>query len=453
MFRLLILCFLLLPTTEAFAARTIETNETWSGKIMLTDSVNVAANVLLTIKPGTEVRFAPDTAISVQGRMLARGTATQPIQFLSVSDAEQSFWPGISFLGSSEESELSYVQFRGATQAVTVNGSRLAILSSVVQGGVKGIYMGAEAVVKIDGLEVSQMSKDAIEASTHSRGSIRNCRIKSVDGPGILLGKQTAFLIQGNRIKNAKVAIVTSGDAPPIADNVIVDCEVGIAISQASPQAVIRGNKISGAKKGIACQQFASPTIERNVLEDCVEAIECFQGSSPIVTQNRFAGNRRAFSATQMCNPQLMNNDFTNNETAIYLHLSSYAQIHGNNFEKNITHVMLDNMSYDWELRANKKPMRNRQKQNDLLAKQGRAMPKSVHVEVKSEGFVDARENYWGVETTAEMVGKGASAEVSTIVDGYDVPILTYDGWPGEYKKDRVNYSGWKATRIAGAGP
>ncbi len=453
MLRLFIFLFLTLFASEAMAVRTIENNETWSGKVVLAEAVRVAEKALLTIKPGTEVRFSGSAALTVQGRMLAKGTEEQPISFLSDSQTEAGSWPGISFLGSKEESELAHVRIEGAVHALTVNGSRVSIVYSTLESGVKGVYMGAEASVKIDHVSVLKMSEVGIEASTHSRGIISNCRIESVGGSAILAGKQTGFQIRNNQISKAKVGILTSGDSPPIEENVIKDCEVGIAISQASPKVVIRGNMISGAKKGISCQQFASPVIEKNTIEDCDEGIDCFQGSSPIVSQNRLAGNRRALSAIQMCNPEITRNDFIDNDEAIYLHLSSYPMIKANNFKKNRMHIALDNMSYDWELRANKKPSRNRQMQNDFLVKQGRAMPKAMRVEVNSEGFVNAQGNYWGDETTKEIQEKGSDAELSTIMDGYDLPVLTYDGWPGEYKKDRVNYADWQMERIAGTGP
>ena len=38
-------------------------------------------------------------------------------------------------------------------------------------------------------------------------------------------------------------------------------------------------------------------------------------------------------------------------------------------------------------------------------------------------------------------------------MDGYDSETLSYDGWPGEYKKDRVSYDDWKSERISGTGP
>lgn len=453
MLRLIVILLLSCCASEALAGRTIEKDETWSGKVVVAEMVTVASNAVLTVNPGTEVIFAGSAALTVQGRILAKGTKEQPISFHAEASDAAGSWQGISFMEAREGSELEHVLIEGAVNGLSIITSKVSIVSSTIKSGVKGIDMGAEAIVVADGLDVNNMSETGIEANTHSQGMISNCRIDSVAGAAILTGKQTRFVIRGNRISNAKIGVLTSGDSPPIENNSIAGCEIGIAISHANPQAVIRGNSISGARKGISCRQFASPTIEQNTITDCDEGIDCFRGSSPLIRQNRLEGNRRALSAIQMCNPQVLRNDLIKNDMAVYLHLSSYANFHENNFVGNQQHIVLDNMSYDWEERASKKPSRNLQMQNDFLVKQGRAMPTSIKVEVKSEGFVNARGNFWGAETTKEMIAKGEDAEISTIVDGHDLPILTYDGWPGEYKKDRVKYAGWHTERIAGTGP
>jgi hypothetical protein len=65
---------------------------------------------------------------------------------------------------------------------------------------------------------------------------------------------------------------------------------------------------------------------------------------------------------------------------------------------------------------------------------------------------VDATGNWWGEKTTAEMEAKGEDGNISSIVDGHDVPVRVYEGDPEEYVQDRVNYSGWAKERIPGAG-
>ena len=93
MLRLFTVFFLTLFASEALAARTIDTSETWSGEVVLTESVRVSEKALLTINPGTEVRFSGSATLTVQGRVLAKGTEKQPISFLSSAGTEPGSWP------------------------------------------------------------------------------------------------------------------------------------------------------------------------------------------------------------------------------------------------------------------------------------------------------------------------------------------------------------------------
>jgi len=454
MLRLAVFLCLTLFASEAVASRIVEGNETWSGRVVLDGNVVVPAGATLTIRPGTELRFAPNVGLAVEGRLLAKGSAAKPIVFRPATGSNAASWQGISVThGSREGSELVNVRIEGAAQALNVVGSKVRIASSTLLNGNKGVVSGGGAYVVVDGVTVRDMSEGGVDASVQTQGEVVGCRIERVAGFGIQVAKQAALSIRNNRFSGGKFGILLSGDSPPVEGNVLDGCEVGIALVQASPKTIVRGNKVTKAKTGIGCQQFSSPTLQGNTVEDCDKGIECFQASSPLVQQNRLARNRSALFCVQMCNPMVARNDFVDNQTAAYLHLSSYAQFRENNFEGNGLHIELDNMSYDWELRAKKKPKRQRQAQNEVLAQQGRAVAENIQVDVASEGFVDARENYWGEKTTTEMEAKGTSANILAIKDGFDVPTRTYEGWPGEYKQDRVRYDDWKKKRIPGTGP
>ena len=60
-------------------------------------------------------------------------------------------------------------------------------------------------------------------------------------------------------------------------------------------------------------------------------------------------------------------------------------------------------------------------------------------------GLVDARDNWWGEETTREMTEKGSSANITGLVDGYDTPVRTYEGFEGEYAQDQISYAPWSS--------
>lgn len=452
MVRLLIILCCLLCATESQATRSIAGNETWSGKVAVKETVVIPRGSALTILAGTELLFAGDSSLVVEGRLVAKGSAEKPIILRPAAGSPAGTWQGISFQNAVEAGDLSQLRIEGAAQGLTVVGSKVRLSRSTISGGRKGIVLAAEANVLIEGVTLRQMSEGGIDASVHATGEIRDCRIEEIAGFAIQAEKQATLKVHGNRISGAKFGILMNGEFPPLEDNRLDHCEVGIGLLQASPATVVRGNRVTASKIGIACRQFASPILERNDIGDCEVGIDCFQGASPVIRNNRLAHNKQGIRAVQMCNPVVTENELTGNETGIYLHLSSYAQIHRNNFDANRLHIELDNMSYDWEVRAGNKPKRNLQAKNEFLVKQGRAAPEKIKVSVDSVGFVDARDNFWGKTTTAEMAAKGDQADISTFHDGFDEPTRSYDGWPGEYLIDKIHYDGWRREPLAAAG-
>lgn len=66
---------------------TISSNTTWtSGNIYLVDGVTVSENVVLTIQPGTIVKFESEGDLRIDGTLIAEGTAQAPIIFTSFRD-------------------------------------------------------------------------------------------------------------------------------------------------------------------------------------------------------------------------------------------------------------------------------------------------------------------------------------------------------------------------------
>ena len=434
--------------------RVISGDEVWSGQVVLEGSLQIPEGASLTLQPGTELRFPANAAFEIQGRLTAKGSAAKPIVCLpAVAGAASGFWQGLSIHSRSEKVELEHLVVDGAALSLQVSESLVHVASATLRNGAKGVVTGIGARLVLDNVLITGMSEGGVEASVKSQVQVLNCRIEKVAGFGVQAGQQAAVLVRNNRITGAKFGILIAGDFPPLEGNVLENCELGIGVAHAGPSAIVRGNRVSGGKVGIACQQFASPLVERNIITDCAEGVTCFQGASPMIRQNRFEKNQRAISCVQMCYPMITLNDFINNDCSVYLHLSSYARIEANNFEGGRLHVELDNMSYDWEVRATK-PMRNRQKQNEAFMRSGKAATGDAQaVSVESEGFVNAKGNYWGVATTQEIVAKGLEANLAAIQDAFDVPTRTYEGWPGEYLQDRVRYDDWKAEKISGTGP
>ncbi|MDL1948228.1 hypothetical protein FBQ97_00210, partial [Acidobacteria bacterium ACD] len=64
----------------------ITTNTTWTlagSPYIVTSNVTVNAGVTLTVEPGVLVKFALNTALTVNGKLTAIGTSGSPITFTS----------------------------------------------------------------------------------------------------------------------------------------------------------------------------------------------------------------------------------------------------------------------------------------------------------------------------------------------------------------------------------
>jgi len=73
---------------------------TISGDVLVTRPLTVPQDVTLTIEPGTVVRFEGskngDNRIVVEGRLVASGTAHEPVRFVPKDD-KSGLWYGIEF--------------------------------------------------------------------------------------------------------------------------------------------------------------------------------------------------------------------------------------------------------------------------------------------------------------------------------------------------------------------
>ncbi|NOY13205.1 MAG: hypothetical protein GXP51_05830 [Deltaproteobacteria bacterium] len=117
----LLLIFLLLPlSAEASLYYQGETSlyqdTVWEGDVLIDGILTVAAGTTLEIRPGTRVRFTRydsnadqigEHEIFIQGRLIARGTAAEPIIFTSAeADPRPGDWGAINMVMSEENANL-----------------------------------------------------------------------------------------------------------------------------------------------------------------------------------------------------------------------------------------------------------------------------------------------------------------------------------------------------------
>jgi len=64
-----------------FVTGTVNADATWSGTNLLTGTVTIASNVVVTIDPGARILMNTAAVLRVEGQLLANGTSNEPITF------------------------------------------------------------------------------------------------------------------------------------------------------------------------------------------------------------------------------------------------------------------------------------------------------------------------------------------------------------------------------------
>ena len=156
---LISLLSLLLAATCAWASapplnvssRFITQDTTWQGKVVVEGVVKVGPGVTLTILPGSKILFSRsinpktqlgESALFLQGRLIARGTPEQPITFSSAADDPQAGdWDGINLIASEDQlSILEHCRILYADKGVHAHFATLRIRDCLFAHNNRAIY-------------------------------------------------------------------------------------------------------------------------------------------------------------------------------------------------------------------------------------------------------------------------------------------------------------------------
>ncbi|MBU1879331.1 MAG: right-handed parallel beta-helix repeat-containing protein, partial [Chloroflexi bacterium] len=131
-------------------AGTITADTTWTlanSPYIVDGNVTVAAGVTLTVEAGVTVKTDYYAEIKVQGRLVAIGTAEQPILFTSKVDTGPGQWKGLFFDGGTGDLRHVTVRYAGPTNSGSLSGNIVA--QNVLAGEVRisdSIISGAQRI-------------------------------------------------------------------------------------------------------------------------------------------------------------------------------------------------------------------------------------------------------------------------------------------------------------------
>ena len=120
-------------------------NETFSDYKYFWWSLTQCSGKTLTLNPGMFMRFAPDTKLTIRGKLTAQGTSSNPVYFTSGYGDEVGRWQGVEFISTADPSSvMEYCQIQNAVYAIYCDGADPDLQHNTItysSVGIKGVHM------------------------------------------------------------------------------------------------------------------------------------------------------------------------------------------------------------------------------------------------------------------------------------------------------------------------
>jgi len=173
----------------------------------LKGDVTVTPGVTLTIEPGVSVQFSGNNWLIVQGRIVAKGTSDQQIEF-GPDNLKIHGYRGIRLAGDSKmpPSILSNIYLHESDDGIYLDGAAAEITFSLVSGNGEGIHLW------------------------NSKATVEGNQIMDNKGAGIYAGGASP-IIRKNTLKGNAIAFILDYNTLPLITNNRVDYNQPVLIS------------------------------------------------------------------------------------------------------------------------------------------------------------------------------------------------------------------------------
>ncbi len=205
----------------------------WSGTVVVTGDVTVAAGQTLTVAAGTHVLFAfadvaaptgvGDYGLLVLGDLVVNGTAASPVLF-------SGFQAGGKTAGSWDR--------------VVLMGSNTSISHAIVEYADVGLEIRGDAV--IDQVVVRSTRGDGVVLSSAPGASLGHLTVTGAGGYGLRAGSAAAFTLSHARLSdNVSGGILASGGSTPTIMDSVIERNGGAGIRITDSTATISHNRLA----------------------------------------------------------------------------------------------------------------------------------------------------------------------------------------------------------------
>lgn len=424
--------------SDAPALRLIDRDTVWSGTVGVNGKLQIVKGATLTIQPGTTVQFmlpstrvdASEDRIFVQpgGRLLARGTPSQPIVFLSATPGAQ--WFGIELHSGHGEDVLEHCRIQDSRTGLTCVGSSPSVGRCVFKGNGSGVSLWRQAKPAIrDSVFVD--NEVAIKVGMQSAPTVASCEITGSSVSGIAIEQDSGGVVERSLLRGNKAGVAKRGSGSlVIANNRFEDNEIGASVDREG-EAELRENVFTNNRLGVRGTAKASLLLSRNTFDANDTAVRFDGRAKGTVGGNDFTANTLGVHLSRTSGPEISGNRFLKNGTAVLCEYSSYPTISRNNFGDNGTDIRAgDNQSFEWTRTV--WPAGDWERWADTYGRDK----------------ILARNNYWGERTSREMQAGGKA--IGTLFDHHQSPEIIADNRP--YRRDEIDYRPFSPEPFADAG-
>lgn len=268
------------PTTTRtgpqLKAGRITSDETWSGEILVTDTVEVARGVTLTIEPGTTVKFkhyrgyrGPGrNSLFVMGTLRAVGTPGEPIWFTSdADDPTNGDWSMIRFEEASDETIVKYAIIEFGQQGLNLWHSSFTISHCIVRwNNWEGIYLESYCVPIIEHCMIYENGYNGVAMEQFNTATLRYNTIMRSGTHGIHVDASHATIEHNVVTENGAsgVSVDNNGQIEVTYNTLTKNNDAGIGGGEGQNTVKAFFNNITENNLGIYCPQYLTLTANNN---------------------------------------------------------------------------------------------------------------------------------------------------------------------------------------------
>ncbi len=270
----------------------------WQGRIQITGQVRVPVNSRLTILPGTIIEFTKkdtngdgigESGLMLQGVLLAKGTAKQPIFFRSAEpDKKRGDWDAINIISSDGvRNIIEYCQFEDAYRGLHFHFSNVIMQHSVLVNNYRGMQFQESTV------ELRENSfyhnNSAVQARDSEIVLAGNFFVNNVFGTNFL---QSHLTVQDNTFgNNLDFGLKIREGFPSLTGNIFNHNRYGLMFSDTTYGSVI-GNLMAGnSETGLSIRAGENMEIKGNFIQGNGLSGISVRDTAANIDENHISGN------------------------------------------------------------------------------------------------------------------------------------------------------------------